>query len=93
MDEPFGALDPISRREIQDEFRGLQQRLRKTVIFVTHDIREAYRIADRLALMDHGTLVQQGPPDDFRARPATEFVRSFFRDAEAVHAAREDERA
>ena len=69
MDEPFGALDPITRRELQDEFRGLQQRLGKTVIFVTHDIREACRIADRLALMDHGALVQLGPAADFRERP------------------------
>src|SRR5439155_6145814 len=60
MDEPFGALDPITRRELQDEFRALQRRLGKTVVFVTHDLREACRIADRLALMDHGRLVQQG---------------------------------
>ena len=87
MDEPFGALDPITRREVQDEFRGLQRRLGKTVIFVTHDIREACRIADRLALMDHGALVQWGPPADLIERPADEFARSFFRDAEAVAAA------
>jgi osmoprotectant transport system ATP-binding protein len=93
MDEPFGALDPISRRELQDEFRRLQQRLRTTVVLVTHDIREAYRIADRLALMDHGQLIQQGPPSDFRERPATDFVRSFFLDAEAVHASGEQESA
>jgi osmoprotectant transport system ATP-binding protein len=93
MDEPFGALDPISRRELQDEFRSLQQRLRMTVIFVTHDIREAYRIADRLALMDHGSLIQAGHPAEFRKHPATEFVRSFFLDAEAVHVAGEEERA
>ena len=54
MDEPFGALDPITRRELQDEFRGLQRRLGTTVVFVTHDIREACRVGDRLALMDHG---------------------------------------
>ncbi|HEV3166474.1 MAG TPA: ATP-binding cassette domain-containing protein [Isosphaeraceae bacterium] len=84
MDEPFGALDPITRREIQAEFRSLQQRLGKTVIFVTHDLREACRMADRLALMDHGELIQQGPAIDFLERPATEFVRSFFQDAGAV---------
>jgi osmoprotectant transport system ATP-binding protein len=93
MDEPFGALDPITRREIQVEFRSLQQRLRMTVVFVTHEIREAYRIADRLAIMDHGTLIQEGPPGEFRERPANDFVRSFFLDAEAVRAAGEKERA
>jgi osmoprotectant transport system ATP-binding protein len=93
MDEPFGALDPITRREIQSEFRELQERLEKTVVLVTHDIREACRIADRLALMDHGVLVQAGRPADFRARPATPFVRSFFEDAEAVSAAGDNREA
>jgi osmoprotectant transport system ATP-binding protein len=78
MDEPFGALDPVTRRELQDEFRSLQQRLGKTVIVVTHDLSEACRIADNLALMDHGRLVQHGPPDEVRANPATDWVRAFF---------------
>jgi osmoprotectant transport system ATP-binding protein len=93
MDEPFGALDPITRRELQDEFRGLQRRLGKTVIFVTHDIREACRIADRLALMDHGRLVQWGPPAELIGRPADDFARSFFREAEAVDASRGEDGA
>jgi osmoprotectant transport system ATP-binding protein len=84
MDEPFGALDPITRREIQTEFRALQQRLRKTVIIVTHDMREACRIADRLALLDHGVLLQEGTFADLHERPATPFVRDFFRDADAI---------
>jgi len=84
MDEPFGALDPITRREVQDEFRALQRDLGQTVILVTHDLREACRMADRLALVDHGTLIQNGPPAEFLERPANDFVRSFFRDAEAV---------
>ena len=84
MDEPFGALDPITRREIQDEFRSLQRRTGTTAILVTHDIREACRIADRLALLDAGRLVQVGSPADFRDRPASRFVREFFREAEAV---------
>jgi osmoprotectant transport system ATP-binding protein len=87
MDEPFGALDPITRRDLQDEFRRLQRRLGTTVIFVTHDIREACRIADRLALMDHGRLVQWGRPADLIHRPADDFARSFFLEAEAVSAA------
>ncbi len=86
MDEPFGALDPITRREIQDEFRSLQRDLGKTVILVTHDLREACRMADHLALVDHGRLVQAGRPADFLERPANEFARSFFQDARAVTA-------
>jgi osmoprotectant transport system ATP-binding protein len=84
MDEPFGALDPITRREIQDEFRSLQKRLKKTVILVTHDLREACRMADRLALVDHGQLIQFGEPSEFLERPANDFVRLFFQDAAAV---------
>ncbi len=84
MDEPFGALDPITRRELQDEFRGLQKQLGKTVIFVTHDIREACRVGDRLALMDRGRLVQYGTAAELLENPADDFVRSFFREAEAV---------
>jgi osmoprotectant transport system ATP-binding protein len=84
LDEPFGALDPITRREIQDEFRALQRRTGTTAVLVTHDIREACRIADRLALIDAGRLVQVGTPADFRDRPASSFVREFFREAEAV---------
>jgi osmoprotectant transport system ATP-binding protein len=92
MDEPFGALDPITRRELQDEFRDLQRRLGKTVIFVTHDIREACRVADRLALVDHGELIQQGSAADLIERPANDFVRSFFQEAEAVVADSSEER-
>lgn len=86
MDEPFGALDPVIRRDLQDEFRSLQQRLGKSVVLVTHDVREACRIADRLALMDRGRLVQLGTPADFLDRPSNDFVRSFFADARAVDA-------
>ena len=84
MDEPFGALDPITRRTLQDEFRGLQRTLKPTVILVTHDIREACRMADRLVLVDRGQIVQIGKPADFLDDPANEFVRSFFADARAV---------
>lgn len=80
MDEPFGALDPVTRRELQAEFRDWQQRLGKTVVMVTHDVREALRVADRVALMDQGKVVQWGKPDDFLKRPASDFVRSFFED-------------
>ena len=84
MDEPFGAIDPVTRVRLQDEFASLQARLGKTVVLVTHDIREAVRLADRLALMDRGQLVQHGRAADLRARPASDFVCDFFREAEAV---------
>ena len=83
MDEPFGALDPITRREIQDEFRSLQRKLGKTVILVTHDLREACRLADHLALVAGGLLVHHGKPASFLDHPDP-FVRSFFQDAQAV---------
>ncbi len=84
MDEPFGALDPITRRELQKEFDALRKRLGKTVILVTHDIREAFALADRLAVMDQGRLVQVGTAEALMARPANAFVESFLEDARAV---------
>jgi osmoprotectant transport system ATP-binding protein len=84
MDEPFGALDPITRRELQDEFRSLQRALGTTVVFVTHDIREACRVGDKLALLDHGRLVQYGSAAELLEHPADDFVRTFFREASAV---------
>ena len=88
MDEPFGALDPITRRSLQDEFVALRTRLKKTVVLVTHDVREAFRIADRVALMDGGKVIQEGPPAEVMANPATEFTRAFFEEAAAVAGAR-----
>ncbi len=84
MDEPFGALDPITRREIQDEFVALRRRLGTTVILVTHDVREAARMADRIALMDSGRVVQEGLTAEVLANPANDFARAFFADAQAV---------
>lgn len=84
MDEPFGALDPITRREIQQEFLRLQRELRTTVILVTHDLREACRMGDRLALLHEGRLLQLGHPADFLNNPADDYVRRFFDDAGAV---------
>ncbi len=84
MDEPFGALDPITRREIQGEFHALQRRLKMSVIFVTHDIREAFRVGDRLAVLDAGRVVQLGTPEELMNNPANEFVASFLADARAV---------
>jgi osmoprotectant transport system ATP-binding protein len=89
MDEPFGALDPITRREIQGEFRMLQRRTGMTVVLVTHDIREAARLADRVAILDRGRIVQEGPFAELLARPASPFVASFLADARDVREAPE----
>ncbi len=77
MDEPFGALDPINRLVLQGEFLKMQARLRKTVIFVSHDIDEAIRLGDRIALLRAGRVEQFGPPDELLARPANDFVADF----------------
>jgi len=69
MDEPFGALDPLTRAEIQQEFLQLQQRLQKTVVFVTHDLREALKLASRVALLEGGKLVGVYTPEEFRSAP------------------------
>jgi osmoprotectant transport system ATP-binding protein len=78
MDEPFGALDPITRRRLQDEFLVLKAQLRKTVVLVTHDVDEAVRLADRIAVMNAGRIVQVGTPAEVRAAPASAFVAEFF---------------
>jgi osmoprotectant transport system ATP-binding protein len=77
LDEPFGALDPVTRFELQQEFRALQRRLGKTAVFVTHDLREATRVADRLALLAGGRLVATGTPAELRASTDPE-VRAFL---------------
>lgn len=78
MDEPFGALDPLAREHLQNAFRDIQRQLHKTVVMVTHDIDEALRLGDRIALMNAGRLEQFGTPDDLITRPATPFVREFL---------------
>ncbi len=78
MDEPFGAIDPINRAEIQQEFLGLQRTLGKTVILVTHDVSEAFLFGDRIALLQNGQLVQHGSPRHLLQNPATPFVSEFF---------------
>jgi osmoprotectant transport system ATP-binding protein len=77
MDEPFGALDPVNREVIQDEFLRMQRALRKTVLFVSHDIDEAVKMADRIAIFRAGRLVQFAAPDAMLAHPADEFVAGF----------------
>jgi osmoprotectant transport system ATP-binding protein len=80
MDEPFGAIDPVNRAEIQQEFLELQRRLHKSIIFVSHDVREAILLGDTIALMHKGRLLQHGPAVELLARPADPFVASFFGD-------------
>lgn len=78
MDEPFGALDPITREVLQDSFIDLLQELRKTVIFVTHDLFEAVKVGDRVALMNEGRIRQLATPAELVEKPADEFVESFL---------------
>jgi osmoprotectant transport system ATP-binding protein len=77
MDEPFAALDPVNREAIQDEFLKMQQKLRKTILFVSHDIDEAVKMADRIAIFHSGRLVQFAAPDEMLAHPADAFVAGF----------------
>ncbi len=77
MDEPFGAVDPISRRQLQEEMRKIQASVRKTILFVTHDIGEAFLLGDRIGIMQAGHLLQLATPEELLRRPADEFVGSF----------------
>ncbi|MFC0523636.1 ABC transporter ATP-binding protein [Pontibacillus salicampi] len=78
MDEPFGALDPITRDTLQQEFKMLQQSLGKTIVFVTHDMDEALKLADRIVIMRDGHMVQVGTPGEILRNPADDFVREFI---------------
>ncbi|PIK32384.1 glycine/betaine ABC transporter ATP-binding protein [Bacillus siamensis] len=78
MDEPFGALDPITRDSLQEEFKKLQKTLHKTIVFVTHDMDEAIKLADRIVILKAGEIVQAGTPDDILRFPANEFVEEFI---------------
>ncbi|MBK5441871.1 MULTISPECIES: betaine/proline/choline family ABC transporter ATP-binding protein [unclassified Peribacillus] len=78
MDEPFGALDPITRDALQEEFKNLQRTLNKTIVFVTHDMDEAIKLADRIVILKAGEIVQVGTPDEILRNPANEFVEEFI---------------
>ncbi len=82
LDEPFSALDPLIRREMQDEFLRLQGVLQKTIVFITHDFDEAIRLADRIAIMKDGEIIQIGTPEDLVTNPATDYVKEFTRDVQ-----------
>ena len=77
MDEPFSALDPLIRRQLQDKFMALSAEMKKTTLFITHDLDEAIRIGDRIAIMKDGVLVQVGTPEDITTNPADEYVADF----------------
>ena len=78
MDEPFGAVDPLTRTKLQQELKTLHTRLKKTILLVTHDIDEAFRLADRVLLMQGGQIVQLGKPAELLEHPATSFVREYI---------------
>jgi len=80
LDEPFSALDPLIRREMQDEFMRLQNMLHKTIVFITHDFDEAIRLADRIAIMKDGWIIQIGTPEELVTAPATDYVAEFTKD-------------
>lgn len=81
MDEPFSGLDPLIRRQMQDELVEIQDRLQKTIIFVTHDLHEALKLGSRIAIMRHGEIIQIGTPEEIVTNPADDYVREFVRDA------------
>lgn len=88
LDEPFSALDPLIRREMQDEFLRLQGLLGKTIVFITHDFDEALRLADRIAIMKDGAVEQCDTPDQIVLHPATEYVRKFTEDIDKARVVR-----
>lgn len=82
MDESFSALDPLIRRDMQDQLLELQQRLKKTIVFITHDLNEAMRLGDRIAVMRDGRIVQTGSAEDLLITPADDYVASFTKDVD-----------
>ncbi len=85
FDEPFSALDPLIRREMQDEIVRLRREVSKTMVFITHDLSEALRLGDRIAIMRNGRFVQVGTPAEVVLEPADEYVANFVRDVPRSH--------
>lgn len=77
MDEPFSALDPMSREKLQDDILDIQRQMKKTIVFVTHDIQEALKLGDRICIMKDGQVLQVGTPEELIQQPANDFVREF----------------
>ena len=82
MDEPFSALDPLVRREMQFELLSIQRKLEKTIIFITHDINEAFKLGDRVAIMHNGKIIQSGTPEEMSTDPVNDYVRNFIEGAD-----------
>ncbi|WP_461205455.1 quaternary amine ABC transporter ATP-binding protein [Clostridium sp. DL1XJH146] len=82
MDEPFSALDPLIRRDMQDEFLSIEDYMDKTIVFITHDMNEAFKLGDRILLLKDGEIVQIGTPKNFLETPANEYVESFIEDVD-----------
>ncbi|MGY0693821.1 quaternary amine ABC transporter ATP-binding protein [Virgibacillus sp. FSP13] len=80
MDEPFSALDPLIRREMQLELLDIQERLQKTIIFITHDVNEAFKLGDRVAVMKDGRVIQTGTPEEIIESPANDYISDFIKD-------------
>lgn len=80
MDEPFSALDPLIRRDLQMELLEIQSKLKKTIVFITHDVNEAFKLGDRVAVMKDGQIVQVGTPEDILASPANDYIEEFVQD-------------
>jgi glycine betaine/proline transport system ATP-binding protein len=85
FDEPFSALDPLIRRDMQDEVERLQRELKKTVVFITHDLQEALKLGDQIAIMRDGRFVQVDTPEAVVAHPVDDYVRDFVRDVPRAH--------
>jgi len=84
MDEPFSALDPLIRRDMQLELLDIQEKVQKTIIFITHDVNEAFRIGDRVAVMKNGKIVQVGTPEEILSNPVNEYIEDFIRDIDRL---------
>ncbi len=82
MDEAFSALDPLNRKDMQDELLELQEKMHKTIIFISHDLNEALRIGDRIMIMKDGVIVQTGTPEDILTNPADDYVERFIEDVD-----------
>lgn len=88
MDEPFSALDPLIRRQLQDQFLALSQRVKKTTVFITHDLDEAIRMGDRIAIMNDGVIVQTGTPEEIVTNPKDDYVAEFVQGISRVNLVR-----
>ena len=91
MDEPFSALDPLTRDEMQDLLIHLQTEMQKTIVFVTHDVTEAFRLGDQLILLEDGRLIQHGAPMSFLDKPASDYVRRFLQNLDVLRGLRVDQ--